>query len=70
MNSPDYPKDAKERAKRILNGCGGQSIGNFYQNFHCFFQQDFNVEFNIYDPKTCQIFYQYSVASSLDLTLH
>ena len=27
MNSPDYPKDAKERAKRILNGCGGHSIG-------------------------------------------
>lgn len=29
MNSPDYPKDAKERAKRILNGCGGQSIGAY-----------------------------------------
>ena len=27
MNSPDYPKDAKERAKRILDGCGGRSIG-------------------------------------------
>jgi hypothetical protein len=27
MKSPDYPDDAKERARRILDSCGGQSIG-------------------------------------------
>ncbi|GAA6105916.1 alanine aminotransferase 2 isoform X2 [Tachysurus ichikawai] len=27
MDSPSFPEDAKWRAKRILQGCGGQSIG-------------------------------------------
>ena len=32
MNDPSYPSDAKERAQRILNSCGGKSIGitDFY----------------------------------------
>lgn len=29
MDDPKYPSDAKERAKRILSGCGGHSIGAY-----------------------------------------
>ncbi|TTK32042.1 Alanine aminotransferase 2 [Bagarius yarrelli] len=29
MDSPSFPEDAKWRAKRILQGCGGQSIGAY-----------------------------------------
>ena len=27
MNDPNYPSDAKERARRILDSCSGKSIG-------------------------------------------
>jgi len=27
MKSNEFPGDAKERASRILNGCGGKSLG-------------------------------------------
>lgn len=27
LKDPKFPGDAKERAQRILNGCGGQSLG-------------------------------------------
>ncbi|KAI5088795.1 alanine aminotransferase 2 [Silurus meridionalis] len=29
MDSPSFPEDSKWRAKRILKGCGGQSIGSY-----------------------------------------
>lgn len=29
MNSPDFPSDAKNRAQRILDGCGGKSVGAY-----------------------------------------
>ncbi|XP_062591773.1 alanine aminotransferase 1-like [Saccostrea cucullata] len=29
MRNPEYPDDAKERARRILNDCGGNSIGAY-----------------------------------------
>ncbi|KAL4239866.1 glycerol-3-phosphate O-acyltransferase 2 [Mactra antiquata] len=29
MNDPSYPSDAKDRARRILDGCSGQSIGSY-----------------------------------------
>ena len=29
LNSPDFPEDAKERARRILGGCKGGSIGSY-----------------------------------------
>lgn len=29
MNDPSYPSDAKERARRILDGCGGKSLGAY-----------------------------------------
>ncbi|XP_062845654.1 alanine aminotransferase 2 [Trichomycterus rosablanca] len=29
MDSPSFPEDAKWRARRILQGCGGQSIGSY-----------------------------------------
>lgn len=29
MNDPQYPDDAKQRASRILDGCGGHSIGAY-----------------------------------------
>ena len=27
LKSNEFPSDAKQRAKRILEGCGGQSVG-------------------------------------------
>lgn len=27
LNSPDFPEDAKRRAERILQACGGHSMG-------------------------------------------
>ncbi|XP_076012208.1 alanine aminotransferase 2 [Genypterus blacodes] len=29
MDSPAFPDDAKQRAQRILQGCGGQSLGSY-----------------------------------------
>ncbi|XP_026581889.1 alanine aminotransferase 1-like, partial [Pseudonaja textilis] len=29
LNSPDFPKDAKQKAQRLLAACGGQSIGAY-----------------------------------------
>ncbi len=29
LDSPDFPSDAKERAKAILGGCGGGSVGSY-----------------------------------------
>uniref|UniRef100_A0A8C7UZW2 alanine transaminase n=1 Tax=Oncorhynchus mykiss TaxID=8022 RepID=A0A8C7UZW2_ONCMY len=29
LNSPSFPEDAKQRARRILQGCGGQSLGSY-----------------------------------------
>ncbi|XP_078526813.1 alanine aminotransferase 2 [Lissotriton helveticus] len=29
LDNPHFPKDAKERARRILQGCGGQSLGSY-----------------------------------------
>ncbi|MEJ1271574.1 glutamic pyruvic transaminase soluble [Cricetulus griseus] len=29
LNSPDFPEDAKRRAERILQSCGGQSLGAY-----------------------------------------
>ena len=37
LNSPSFPEDAKKRARRILQACGGNSLG-FYsasQGFNC-----------------------------------
>jgi alanine transaminase len=31
LDTPLFPADAKARAERILNGCGGRSIGNVNQ---------------------------------------
>ena len=28
LDDPKFPEDAKERARRVLNGCRGHSIGN------------------------------------------
>ena len=30
LNSPDFPEDAKSRARRILQSCRGASIGTFF----------------------------------------
>lgn len=27
LDSPSFPEDAKKRARRILQGCGGNSLG-------------------------------------------
>jgi alanine transaminase len=32
LDSPSFPKDAKQRAERILNGCGGKSIGAYSES--------------------------------------
>ncbi|KAL8614789.1 hypothetical protein ACOMHN_062832 [Nucella lapillus] len=32
MNSPDFPEDAKHRAKKILNACRGHSIGSYSES--------------------------------------
>ncbi|XP_046897638.1 alanine aminotransferase 2 isoform X2 [Hypomesus transpacificus] len=29
LDSPSFPEDAKQRARRILQGCGGQSLGSY-----------------------------------------
>ncbi|KAL3066106.1 hypothetical protein OYC64_016115 [Pagothenia borchgrevinki] len=29
LQSPSFPEDAKQRAQRILQGCGGQSLGSY-----------------------------------------
>ncbi len=29
MSSPDFPEDAKKRAKAVLAGCGGSSVGSY-----------------------------------------
>ncbi|KAK9402827.1 alanine aminotransferase 2-like [Crotalus adamanteus] len=29
LNSPDFPEDAKQKARRLLAACGGQSIGAY-----------------------------------------
>ncbi len=29
QDSPDFPSDAKERARAILQGCGGGSVGSY-----------------------------------------
>uniref|UniRef100_A0A8C3P0B1 alanine transaminase n=1 Tax=Cyanoderma ruficeps TaxID=181631 RepID=A0A8C3P0B1_9PASS len=29
LDSPSFPEDAKERARRILQGCGGNSLGSY-----------------------------------------
>ncbi|ESO98440.1 hypothetical protein LOTGIDRAFT_114341 [Lottia gigantea] len=29
LKDPNFPRDAKERARRILDGCGGHSIGSY-----------------------------------------
>lgn len=29
LNSKDFPEDAKERARRILKGCKGGSVGSY-----------------------------------------
>lgn len=32
FDSPDFPEDAKQRAKRMLCGCRGDSIGNLFSS--------------------------------------
>lgn len=32
MKSPDFPEDAKQRAKRILDGCRGHSVGSYSES--------------------------------------
>uniref|UniRef100_A0A672TFY7 Uncharacterized protein n=1 Tax=Strigops habroptila TaxID=2489341 RepID=A0A672TFY7_STRHB len=29
LDSPSFPEDAKKRARRILQGCGGNSLGSY-----------------------------------------
>ncbi|KAG8437342.1 hypothetical protein GDO86_008152 [Hymenochirus boettgeri] len=37
LDNPSFPQDAKRRAKRILESCGGQSLGSYSisQGVHC-----------------------------------
>jgi hypothetical protein len=38
MNDPSYPADAKDRARRILDSCAGQSVGrNLVVTVHLLF---------------------------------
>lgn len=42
LESPDFPDDVKDKARTILRGCGGGSVG---KNFYCFFISDNNTVF-------------------------
>jgi hypothetical protein len=45
LNSTQFPVDAKARAMRVLNGCGGRSIGNkIYQHIIRKYSRCTNVE--------------------------
>jgi alanine transaminase len=32
LESPEFPTDAKQRARRVLDGCGGRSIGSYSES--------------------------------------
>lgn len=66
FDDPSIPADAKARARDILNGCKGSSVGSYSDSAGSYSNQNFLNISNIYD---IQIIDSFALVSSLSLLL-